>query len=97
MNITTTNTAKSTEHAYFYLDCSNSTAVSEATIMFSLNGESFVSVTYRSGDWWGYYVPNPALLAGFDERSVGRFVALFVKPNATQSCLLARHKETVGA
>jgi len=93
MNITTRNDKFST--LIVKVDCSNSTAVSEVYIRLHLDKTSFVTVKYRSGDEWDYFVPTPALVAGLGEKSVGRFVATVIKPNATYSNCVVR-REAVG-
>lgn len=74
------------------LDCENSTAVSCVAIMpvFDEGDNAFVSVKFRSGDEWGYFVPTSIILIGLGEQSVGRFVATVVKPNATFATLIKK-------
>lgn len=94
MKITThLNSSGGTNETWFVVDCDSSTAVSDVTIHPNLDDNSFVRVTYKSGDKWGYMIPTSVLLLGLSEQSVGRFVATFVKPNAEFPCHL--NKEAV--
>jgi hypothetical protein len=77
----------------FAVDCEGSTAVSSVWVTPNHDKDTaIVLVTYRSGDSWGYIMPLAVALVGLGEKSVGRFVASFVKPNAT----FAHKHEAVG-
>lgn len=67
------------------IDCSGSSAVKEA--WFKVHGEvAWFYITYTSGAQWAYKVPAGVALAGLGMESVGRFVNLVLKPNATGTC-----------
>lgn len=95
MNITTIPHTDQT--AMLVVNCEDSTAVSKVVVTVRTGfGEAFVRVVYRSGADWGYFVPNIAVLVGLGEKSVGRFVASVIKPNATYAVHLNKEREAVG-
>lgn len=96
MNITTI--PRTDRTALLVVDCEDSTAVSKVIVspFATSRDETFVHVVYRSGAEWGYFVPNIVALIGLGERSVGRFVASVVKPNATYALHLNKEREAVG-
>lgn len=97
MNITTI--PRTDRTALLVVDCEDSTAVSKVVVSpfaTSAGDETFVHVVYRSGAEWGYFVPNIVALVGLGERSVGRFVASVVKPNATYAYQFDKERVAVG-
>ena len=97
MNITTIPKTDKDPTALLVVNCEDSTAVSKVVVTVRTEfGEAFVHVAYRSGAEWGYFVPNSVVLVGLGERSVGRFVASVIKPNATYAVHLNKEREAVG-
>ena len=70
-------------NTHILINCEDSTAVSKVYIVVDDEAEAFVGVTFKSGAHWGYSVPANVILANLGEKSVGRFVASVIKPNAT--------------
>lgn len=84
MKTTTHNTANKNEVAVV-IDCEDSTAVTRAVVILGgsrLGSGEWVSITWASGDKWGYFVPLATILPLLGEESVGRF-ANAVKREAT--------------
>ena len=71
------------------IDCSGSSAVEKAWLKVEGDTVSFF-ITYASGAEWVYDVPAGVALAGLGMESVGRFVNLVLKPNATSAFQLGR-------
>ena len=72
------------------IDCSGSSAVEDA--WFKVEGDvAWFYITYTSGARWAYCVPASVALAGVGMESVGRFVNLVLKPNATYTYELNTH------
>lgn len=70
-------------NTHILVNCKGSTAVSDVHMIVDDGADVYVSVVFKSGDEWGYFVPANVILANLSEESVGRFVASVVKPNAT--------------
>lgn len=67
------------------IDCQNSNAISKAfySVSEAFAGEIQINVTYATGREYTYYVPADKFYPNLGMESVGRFVNLVVKPNAT--------------
>lgn len=65
------------------INCENSSALESLCVIAHEGDDAMVVAQFQAGVRWAYTVPMAKLVAGLGEKSVGRFVNVYVKPHAT--------------